>query len=390
MRTGDDDGGSTRNGRAIGLGIDSPLAQRRTQLVSKLHEILQPFVLRRVKADVDSTLPRKKEMVLYAQMSERQRRLSDCISRFAVGGSFSDLCATLEHELGHFDPRGMNMNNALMQLRKIANHPDLFTGNHDGSVVLPSPEENIEVCGKMKLLEKLLDRLRRGGHKVLIFSQMTMMLDILESHLSQQGLSPCRIDGSVSLEDRRRQIDEFNADPDVFIFLLSTRAGGLGINLTGADTVVIYDSDWNPHQDLQAMDRCHRIGQTRPVHVYRLATAHSVEGKMLEVAGSKLALDRVVMKQGTFSDGLQKGSSVDVDELRKLMAKEVSGGGVAQSADISDADLDRLMDRSDLEKSAPAARSKPAIAKVGPGWEVVDAKDSSALLSGVHATAAAA
>ena len=359
---------------------ESAIAERRSQVVSKLHSILQPFVLRRVKADVEQKLPGKKEIVLYAQMTRRQKVVSDAIHTYALNKEVEPLVDALRGELEYFEPKNLNLNNPVMHLRKVANHPDLFTGKHDGSILFPTPEENYELCGKMKLLERILAKLKRDGHKVLIFSQFTSMLDILEAHLSQKGFEPCRIDGQTPLEDRRRQMDEFNSDPDVFIFMLSTRAGGLGINLTGADTVIIYDSDWNPHQDLQAMDRCHRIGQTRPVHVYRLASANSVEGKMLEVAGSKLALDRVVMKQGTFTEGLQKGSAVDADEILKLMANDVSGGGIAQSKDISDEDLDRLMDRSDLEDDgAPPS----TIEKTGPGWEVMDARDSSALLSGV-------
>ena len=148
--------------------------------------------------------------------------------------------------------------------------------------MFPSADELVEQCGKMQLLDRLMKKLRANGHKVLIFSQMTRMLDLLESFFQQRNEHVCRIDGSVKQDDRREYIARFNEDPNYGIFLLSTRAGGLGINLTGGDTVIIYDSDWNPHQDLQAMDRVHRIGQTKPVHVYRLATAKSVEGKMLK------------------------------------------------------------------------------------------------------------
>ena len=153
------------------------------------------------------------------------------------------------------------------------------------------------------------------------------------------------------------QMDLFNTDPEYGVFLLSTRAGGLGINLTAADTVIIYDSDWNPHQDMQAMDRCHRIGQTKPVHVLRLATAHSVEGKMLSRANSKLALEKLVITKGSFrqdefdkDDGSKHGKTrkkkasgggVSTDELIALLKGDVDeSDGIPQSADISDADLD--------------------------------------------------
>jgi ATP-dependent DNA helicase len=131
---------------------------------------------------------------------------------------------------------------------------------------------------------------------------MTKMLDLIESYLDQRGERACRIDGSIPWQERQANIRDFNSDASTWLFLLSTRAGGLGINLTAADTVIIYDSDWNPHQDLQAMDRCHRIGQQRPVLVFRLATAHSVEGKMLKRASEKMALERLVIKKGIFKE----------------------------------------------------------------------------------------
>ena len=194
----------------------------------------------------------------------------------------------------------------LMQLRKNCNHPDLISGGLDGSIMFPSAEELVEQCGKFRLLDRLLTKLKERGHKTLIFSQMTRMLDLIESYHEQKGRKVCRIDGSVPWQERKKQMDLFNTDPDYCVFLLSTRAGGLGINLTAADTVIIYDSDWNPHQDMQAMDRCHRIGQTKPVHVLRLATAHSVEGKMLSRANSKLALEKLVITKGNFRQEIGK------------------------------------------------------------------------------------
>merc|ERR1719421_2582788 len=140
----------------------------------------------------------------------------------------------------------------------------------------------------MILLDKLLRRLREGAHRVLIFSQMTRFLDILEDFCTLRQHKYVRLDGSSSTDERRTNIDRFNAEgSDIFIFLLSTRAGGLGINLATADTVILYDSDWNPQSDLQAEDRAHRIGQKRPVHVYRLVTDSSIEEKVVERAQQK-------------------------------------------------------------------------------------------------------
>jgi SWI/SNF-related matrix-associated actin-dependent regulator of chromatin subfamily A member 5 len=164
-------------------------------------------------------------------------------------------------------PDKVRLLNVLMQLRKVCNHPYLFEGAELGPPFVDGPHlwQN---CGKMSLLDKLLPKLRAQGSRVLIFSQMTRMLDILEDYLLAKGHRYCRIDGSTDGESRDKAMDDFNADgSDKFCFLLSTRAGGLGINLATADTVILYDSDWNPQVDLQAMDRAHRIGQKKEVAV---------------------------------------------------------------------------------------------------------------------------
>ena len=160
-------------------------------------------------------------------------------------------------------------------------------------------EHLIENCGKMVLLDKLLTKLKRNGHRVLIFSLMTRVLDILEDYCTIRGFKFCRIDGGTNGDDRQEMIDEYNKEgSEKFAFLLSTRAGGLGINLQTADTVILYDSDWNPQVDLQAMDRAHRIGQKRTVNVYRLLTENTIEEKIIERAELKLRLDAVVVQQG--------------------------------------------------------------------------------------------
>lgn len=275
---------------------DQMASEQRGKVISKLHQILKPFLLRRVKTDVETSLPGKMEVILYAPMSEKQKEinqqlrdktLTEVMSKAKAKGGVASLST---------------LNNMLMQMRKNCNHPDLITAPFEGSMFYPPPEQLVRDCGKMALLERLLNDLLPKGHKVLIFSQMTAMLDILDSYLDAKGVKTCRIDGSISWQDRQESMRRFNTEEDCKVFLLSTRAGGLGINLTAADTCIIYDSDWNPHQDLQAMDRCHRIGQLKPVLVLRLATAHSVEGKMLRRANSKLMLERLVIKKGAFID----------------------------------------------------------------------------------------
>ncbi|EGB03704.1 hypothetical protein AURANDRAFT_5295, partial [Aureococcus anophagefferens] len=149
--------------------------------------------------------------------------------------------------------------------------------------------------GKMVFLDKLLPRLRSEGRKVLVFSQFVRVLGLVAELCAHRGYDAEALTGATPAADRQRAIDRFNASPDAFVFLLSTRAGGVGINLCAADTVVIYDSDWNPQNDVQAMARCHRLGQTRDVAVYRLVARKSFEGHMLEAAARKLGLERAVM-----------------------------------------------------------------------------------------------
>ena len=158
-----------------------------------------------------------------------------------------------------------NLQNMIMQLRKAANHPYLFDWPViPGTDIYQVDSSIVNVSGKMLILERLIPALFADDHKVLIFSQFTTMLDIIEDWATElHGYNCCRIDGGVPQDERREQIKLFNSDKEYKLFLLSTRAGGLGINLTAADTVIIFDSDWNPQQDLQAQDRAHRIGQTK-------------------------------------------------------------------------------------------------------------------------------
>ncbi|KAG2499485.1 hypothetical protein HYH03_002432 [Edaphochlamys debaryana] len=347
--------------KADGAAPSGPDATVAACMVSRLHGILKPFVLRRVKADVNIGVPPKQEMVLYAEMTEEQKRLT----RGLIDGS-------LQEELARESGRAKALNNLLMQMRKICNHPDLVTGPASGSSMLPSADELVAQCGKMALLERLLTELRKRGHRVLIFSQMTEMLNLIEAYLDDRGVQAKRIDGSVKWQQRKEDIAEFQAGKSD-VFLLSTRAGGLGINLTAADTVIIYDSDWNPHQDSQAMDRCHRIGQRHPVLVFRLVTANSVENRMLAKADSKKALERIIMKKGAFRELQQSTSSTSAAELAALLNPDRRSGDVAQSGAVSDETLQRLLDRSHLaqaherqQQQAGGAEAPPSAEAAGP------------------------
>lgn len=154
-------------------------------------------------------------------------------------------------------------------------------------ITIPDKETLVTDSGKLSVLDGLLKRLKEEGHRVLIYSQMTKMIDLLEEYMWHRHHKYMRLDGSSKISERRDMVADFQARTDIFVFLLSTRAGGLGINLTAADTVIFYDSDWNPTVDQQAMDRAHRLGQTKQVTVYRLICKGSIEERILQRAREK-------------------------------------------------------------------------------------------------------
>ncbi|KAG2639728.1 ATP-dependent DNA helicase DDM1-like isoform X1 [Panicum virgatum] len=342
--------------------------KRRVHVVSKLHAILRPFLLRRMKEDVEQMLPRKKEIIIYANMTEHQKQIQDHL----VEKTFDNYLHEESDIVLKRPGIKSKLHNLVIQLRKNCNHPDLLESPFESTGLYPPVEKILEQCGKFQLFDRLLNFLLAQKHKVLVFSQWTKVLDIIEYYLDSKGLEVCRIDGSVKLEERKRQIAEFNdLNSSMNIFLLSTRAGGLGINLASADTCILYDSDWNPQMDLQAMDRCHRIGQTRPVHVYRLATSHSVEGRIIKRAFAKLKLEHVVIGKGHFEQDREKPNALDEAELLALLRDEQADEDKLVQTDISDEDLLKLMNRSDLPGPPGAADATPLIPLKGPGWEVV-------------------
>jgi helicase SWR1 len=191
-------------------------------------------------------------------------------------------------------------------------------------------------CGKLQALDRLLRKLHAGGHRALIFTQMTKVLDILEQFLNIHGHKYLRLDGATKVEQRQILTDRFNHDNRILCFILSTRSGGLGINLTGADTVIFYDQDWNPAMDKQCQDRCHRIGQTRDVHIYRLVSEHTIEANILRKASQKQMLDDVVIQEGEFT----------TDYFNKLSVRDVIGADAeAGLFDEGDAAANAAMDR---------------------------------------------
>ncbi|XP_073844150.1 chromatin-remodeling complex ATPase chain Iswi-like [Musca autumnalis] len=302
-------------------------------LVKRLQAILKPFLLRRLKLDVERSLKPKKVTKIYVGMTKMQSEWYKKILQ-------KDIPTVIAN--GYV--RKMRISNILMQCRKVTNHPYLFEG------VEPGPPYTTDMhlvnnSAKMMVLDKLLPKLRGQGSRVLIFSQFTTMLDILEDYCTWRKFPYCRLDGSTRHETRSQLIDEYNAkNSKLFIFMLSTRAGGLGINLTTADVVIFYDSDFNPQMDLQAMDRSHRIGQTKKVRVFRLITEDSIEEKIIELSEKKLQLDKLVIQKGRSPFLLNKdvllkmilSEKIDNDREDYVISDEEVDAIVAQEDDTSD------------------------------------------------------
>jgi ATP-dependent DNA helicase len=455
-------------------GIDKIFSQEQQDgLISSLHAILKPFLLRRIKTDVEKKLPKKREYVLYAPLSPLQKDLYQAIlsgtdesrafleekviesvtnsgagtpmsirSR-SVGGKrktldvndfetpnksartsrnstpatsingsrtrarrgnyaeisdrefFSNINQPARTDTDPSEDEDdqtkfrtttlafakkliatKKLSNPTMQLRLCCNHPYNFYNPFllpDGTIN-PPDETLVTASGKMLLLDTLLRNLFKEKHKVLIFSQFTTTLDLLDQYAEMRGWQACRIDGTTPQEERASQILAFNdLEGSTNLFLLSTRSGGVGINLTAADTVVLFDSDWNPQQDLQAQDRAHRIGQTRNVIVYRFATRNTVEQKLLDDAESKRRLEKLVIQKGGVSAS-KKAQANDIEDLRNLLRRADGEAFDLQGALLSDKDLKILTDRSDEAYE----RAKEGLDK-GDAFKTIEAIDGGLL-----------
>ncbi|GFN80130.1 transcription activator brg1 [Plakobranchus ocellatus] len=272
-------------------------------IIRRLHKVLRPFLLRRLKKEVESQLPDKVEYVIKCDMSALQRLIYTHMQ--AKGVMLTD--GSEKDKKGKAGTK--TLMNTIMQLRKICNHPFMFQhieeaiAEHFGCHGTISGPELYRSSGKFELLDRILPKLKSTGHKVLLFCQMTSLMSIMEDYFVYRGFRYLRLDGTTKSEDRGNLLAMFNSkDAPYFIFLLSTRAGGLGLNLQTADTVIIFDSDWNPHQDLQAQDRAHRIGQKNEVRVLRLMTVNSVEERIQAAARYKLNVDSKVIQAGMFDN----------------------------------------------------------------------------------------
>lgn len=336
----------------------------------RLHEVLRPFMLRRIKSQVLDQLPEKVEKVVHCELSGWQRKIYKVIHQRSIASK---------------EGTGVGgMNNVIMHLRKICNHPYLFL--NDWYV----DDDLIRSSGKFELLDRMLPKLKAGGHRVLMFSQMTQAMTILERYFEYRGFLSVRLDGSTSSDEREKRVALFN-DPEspFFIFLLSTRAGGLGLNLATADTVIIFDSDWNPMMDAQAQDRAHRIGQKKEVRVYRLVTNTLVEEKILSRAANKKNLNGLVVEAGKFTSNNDQSSSQGNREMMESLLKEWSAGGDGIVQDDEDGDnatempddeqLNELMALNDSEmelyRSIDKAREEKRVAD----WVHMNARNGHAV-----------
>ncbi|XP_009398541.2 CHD3-type chromatin-remodeling factor PICKLE [Musa acuminata AAA Group] len=305
--------------------------------IDRLHKMLAPHLLRRVKKDVMKDLPPKKELILRVELSSKQKEYYKAI-------------LTRNYQiLARRGGAQISLINVVMELRKLCCHAYMLEGVEPATEPTDSVEglrQLLDASGKMQLLDKMMVKLKEQGHRVLIYSQFQHMLDLLEDYLSYKKWTYERIDGKVSGAERQIRIDRFNAKNSTkFCFLLSTRAGGLGINLATADTVFIYDSDWNPHADLQAMARAHRLGQTNKVMIYRLITRGTIEERMMQMTKKKMILEHLVV-------GRLKAQNVNQEELDDIIrygSKElfVDESDEAKSRQIhyDDSAIDRLLNR---------------------------------------------
>uniref|UniRef100_A0A8B9I6Q9 Chromodomain helicase DNA binding protein 7 n=1 Tax=Anser brachyrhynchus TaxID=132585 RepID=A0A8B9I6Q9_9AVES len=313
--------------------------------VQKLQAILKPMMLRRLKEDVEKNLAPKEETIIEVELTNIQKKYYRAI----LEKNFTFLSK------GGGQANVPNLLNTMMELRKCCNHPYLINGaeekileefkeTHNADSPDFQLQAMIQAAGKLVLIDKLLPKLKAGGHRVLIFSQMVRCLDILEDYLIQRRYPYERIDGRVRGNLRQAAIDRFSRpDSDRFVFLLCTRAGGLGINLTAADTCIIFDSDWNPQNDLQAQARCHRIGQSKSVKIYRLITRNSYEREMFDKASLKLGLDKAVLQSMSGRENVQQLSKKEIEDLLRKGAYGALMDEEDEGSKFCEEDIDQIL-----------------------------------------------
>jgi SNF2 family DNA or RNA helicase len=333
-------------------------------IINRLHKVLRPFLLRRLKNEIlrgGEKLPEKREVMFLCDMSAWQRLVYKQL-----------LC---QERVAFIDRSGRHrfdrLSNSKMQMRKIVNHPFLFHTEYEPHDV----DELVRASGKFQILDACLQKLLRTGHRVLVFNQMTRIMDLQERLLRARGIPFLRLQGLTTADERRQMVYEFNRPGTIYnVFLLTTRAGGLGVNLQTADTVILFDSDWNPQMDIQAQDRAHRIGQKKAVRVLRIVTARSVEQHVLEKAGLKLDMVQKIIRAGMFHQEakdsereaflrhlLRESAMNETEEVEEALAPTAEGHrpGIHSLAEIN-----RLLARSDAEYELFCAMDRAYLARL--------------------------
>lgn len=330
--------------------LEEKYAEMTSENIKELHDMIRPFILRRTKAQVLTFLPPLGQIILPISMSHLQKQVYKSI----LSKSPELLKALFTSDKGLKQQERANLSNILMQLRKCLCHPFVYSREIEErtDIAAVSHRNLVEASAKLSLLETLLPKLKERGHRVLIFSQFLDMLNIIEDFLDGMQMAYQRLDGTMGSLEKQKRIDQFNAPGSpLFAFLLSTRAGGVGINLATADTVIILDPDFNPHQDLQAIARAHRIGQKNKVLCFQLLTRASVEEKIVQMGRKKMALDHVVVE----SLGDEDAEEHDVESILKYGAAELFKDDTAdRDIHYDDASIEKLLDRSQIENTRAA------------------------------------
>lgn len=354
--------------------LDEKYEEITSENISELHEMIRPYFLRRVKAGptgVLKFLPPMSQIILPVSMSVVQEKL--CKSIMAKN---PELIRAIFANTRLKSNERSSLNNILIQLRKCLGHPFLYSGAvEERDVSAETMHQNlVSASSKLVLLEQMLPKLKEAGHRVLLFSQFLGMLDIVEDFLTGIGFKYQRLDGSISSLEKQKRIDAFNEpQSEYFAFLLSTRAGGVGINLATADTVIILDPDFNPHQDIQALSRAHRIGQKNKVLCFQLMTKSSVEEKIMQIGRKKMALDHALIE--TMDRKKEDDAGEDLESILKHGAEALFNDANDKEVIRYDSEaIDKLLDRSQIknpeypegEIGEKAAEKQFAFARV---WE---------------------
>ena len=315
--------------------------------VPELHELIRPFFLRRTKAQVLTFLPPMAQIILPVTMSTVQKKVYKSI--LAKNPQLMKSIFTRDAPVAVKEKT--NLNNILMQLRKTLCHPFVYSRQIEERTQETgvSHRNLVEASSKLQLLQIMLPKLQERGHRVLIFSQFLDNLDIIEDFLDGLGLQHRRLDGTISSLEKQKRIDEYNApDSPYFAFLLSTRSGGVGINLATADTVLIMDPDFNPHQDIQALSRAHRIGQKRKVLCFQIMTRGSAEEKIMQIGKKKMALDHVMIQEMDREDE----AGMDLESILRHGAEALFDDDNTGDIVYDSASVDKLLDRSQIESTS--------------------------------------